>query len=162
MLSVIVPIYNQEKFIQRAILCLKNQRASSVEYILVNDGSVDSSLEHIEYLCKNDSRFRIFSTENRGYGAACNLGIREAAGKYIAIYEPDDALTDDFYALLLQRAVQNPSADIIKYNSFYVNNGEEIVPKFKPWDPEYTEKVLSKNDIPRFWRSTPEAVIGMM
>ena len=82
-ISVIVPIYNMENFIARTISCLKAQDEPNLEFLLVNDGSTDSTLSLMQEMCAGDARFHIFTTENKGYGHACNFGIRQAAGDFL-------------------------------------------------------------------------------
>ena len=85
-ISVIVPIYNMENFIARTISCLKAQDEPNLEFLLVNDGSTDSTLSLMQEMCAGDARFHIFTTENRGYGHACNFGIRQAAGDFFCYF----------------------------------------------------------------------------
>lgn len=159
-ISVIVPIYNMEKFIARTITYLKAQQEKDIEYLLINDGSTDSTLSIMEDLCRNDKRFNIYTTKNMGYGHACNFGIARATGEYWGIYEPDDTITTDFYSCLKQVAVQNPQADIIKYNGIYRNNNNTYDIVYS-WEHNYTEKIIDKNTLKRFWRSHPSVYNGI-
>ena len=95
-ISVIVPIYNMEKFISRAIQCLKIQDEQNIEFLLINDGSKDSTLSIMRELTAGDTRFQIFDMENKGYGHACNFGIKQATGEFFAIFEPDDSIPQIF------------------------------------------------------------------
>uniref|UniRef100_UPI0026006E4F glycosyltransferase family 2 protein n=1 Tax=uncultured Mailhella sp. TaxID=1981031 RepID=UPI0026006E4F len=99
-ISVVVPIYNMERFISQAVKCLKDQDMDDIEFIMINDGSTDRTMEILCEEIKDDGRFRTISMENHGYGYACNYGMKCARGKYIAIYEPDDTIKNDFYSTL--------------------------------------------------------------
>lgn len=116
-ISIIIPIYNAEKFLREALDSVKNQTLRDVEIICVNDGSKDNSLEIVREYAQNDSRFKIIDKQNSGYGASVNRGIEEAQGEYIAIFEPDDILNSDIYETLLKEVEEN-NLDVIKCN-FY-------------------------------------------
>ena len=118
-ISVIVPIYNMENFIARTISCLQEQEEPNLEFLLVNDGSTDSTLSLMQKMCEGDARFQIFTMKNRGYGSACNFGIRQASGDYFAIFEPDDFIPHDFYSSLRKIAERYIQADVIRYNGIY-------------------------------------------
>ena len=149
-----------ERFILHTVKCLKSQDMSDIEFILINDGSTDRTLEILEEHVKEDARFRIISMENHGYGYVCNYGIAHARGEYIAIYEPDDSLDSDFYSTLFDSAKRFPHADIIRYNGFY-KNIEGNIHKLYIWDEKYTEQILDKYQMKRFWRSHPSVYNGI-
>ena len=159
-ISIIVPIYNMQNFIRQSITCLKSQDINDVEYLLINDGSTDDTLSNIEALCSGDTRFKIFTKKNRGYGHTCNFGISHATGDYIGIFEPDDSITDDFYPCLLQHAERYRQADVIKYNGIYKNEQGTIKKLFR-WNRKYTGVILEKHDMKRFWRSHPAIFNGI-
>ncbi len=159
-ISVIVPIYNMEKFIARAISCLKAQEKPHLEFILVNDGSTDSTPALIRELCADDARFHIYDMENKGYGHACNFGIRHATGDFFAIFEPDDCITQNFYSVLHDMAEVYPQADVIKYNGIYRVDGSTINTLYH-WCSRFTGKILDKYTLKRFWRSHPSVFNGI-
>lgn len=159
-ISVVVPIYNMERFISQAVKCLKDQDMDDIEFIMINDGSTDRTMEILAEEIKDDGRFRVFSMENHGYGYACNYGMKCAKGEYIAIYEPDDIIDNNFYSTLKKYALKFPHADIIRYNGFYKNKDGEIHRLYK-WEKKYTHHVLDKYQIKRFWRSHPSVYNGM-
>lgn len=159
-ISVIVPIYNMEKFIAQAISCLKAQDEPNMEFILVNDGSTDATLELMNQLCADDKRFCIFSMENRGYGHACNFGIKQATGDFWAIYEPDDCIAPDFYSTLRDTAERYSQADVIRYNGIYRHeNG--LSRTLYHWKKHFTGRILDKYALKRFWRSHPSVFNGI-
>ena len=89
-ISVIVPLYNKEKEIERTILSVLNQNFSDFELLIVNDGSTDHSLDVVKEI--KDNRIRIISQQNAGVSAARNRGISEAQGEYILLLDADDIL----------------------------------------------------------------------
>ena len=116
-ISVVIPIYNAEKYLREALDSVKNQTLSDIEIICVNDGSKDNSLEIVNEYARNDNRFKVIDKANSGYGASVNRGINEAQGEYIAIFEPDDILNNDIYETLYKEVKDN-NLDVIKCN-FY-------------------------------------------
>lgn len=92
--SIIVPIYNAEKFIKRTINSLLEQTEKSIEILLIDDGSVDNSLEICNNYSKIDNRIRVVSQENMGASAARNRGIEMAQGQYIMFCDADDIVSN--------------------------------------------------------------------
>ncbi len=90
MLTVIVPTYNAEPYLSQAIGSLLNENKIELEILAINDGSTDNSLAIMQDFAARDSRVRVIDKANQGYGATCNLGIREAMGDWIAILKADD------------------------------------------------------------------------
>ena len=102
--SVIMPIYNVEQYLSQALRSVQNQILEDIEIICVNDGSTDKSLAILEAHAKQDHRIRIINKENGGYGAACNRGLAEARGTWIAIVEPDDWIDALMYRSMVDYA----------------------------------------------------------
>lgn len=95
LISIVVPIYNVEKYLKRCLDSLVNQTYKNIEIILVNDGSTDNSLEICKEYSKNDSRIKIVSKKNEGLGMARNTGIDNADGEYICFFDSDDFVEID-------------------------------------------------------------------
>ena len=74
--SVIVPVYNVEAYLEEALMSLKNQTLKEIEFLIINDGSTDNSQKIIEEIAQDDPRFRVFNVKNGGIGKAFNLGWR--------------------------------------------------------------------------------------
>ncbi len=102
LVSVIVPIYNMEAYLDQALSSLEEQSFPNLEILCINDGSTDGSLAIMQAHAARDARIRIIDKENQGYGASCNLGIDEATGDYLAILEPDDWIERGMFADLLE------------------------------------------------------------
>ena len=76
--SIVIPVYNAEKYIDRCVDCLLNQTLKDIEVIFVDDGSTDDSLSTLKSYTSDDSRFKIIKQENRGPGLARNVGLENA------------------------------------------------------------------------------------
>lgn len=88
--SVIIPVYNVEKFILKTVESVMNQDYKDVEIILVNDGSPDNSAQIIDELAKRDSRIICIHKENGGVSSARNAGLKIATGEYVTFIDGDD------------------------------------------------------------------------
>lgn len=101
-ISVIIPIYNMEKYLSRCLDSVIKQTYSNLEIILVNDGSVDRSLDICKYYQKKDSRIIIINKVNEGVSIARNTGIEAATGKYIGFVDPDDWIESNMYENMIK------------------------------------------------------------
>lgn len=90
--SVIMPVYNSEKFLKECIESVLNQTLKDIEVICVNDGSTDNSLQILEEFQKKDSRLIIINQKKQYAGRARNNGIKYAKGKYLSFLDSDDIL----------------------------------------------------------------------
>lgn len=117
LVSIVVPLYNQEKYLKECMDSLVNQTLKNIEIIVVNDGSTDSSLSIAEEYQKGDDRIKIIDKTNSGYGNTMNLGIDAATGEYIGIVEPDDFIDLSMYEELYIKA-KSKNLDLIK-SDFY-------------------------------------------
>lgn len=95
MISVIVPVYNTEKYLDKCIKSILVQAYRDLEIILINDGSTDHSLQILEKYQADDDRIRVISVENGGQGRARNIGIEQATGEYIMFVDSDDWISED-------------------------------------------------------------------
>ena len=120
--SIVVPIYNVEAYLEQCMDSIVAQTLENIEIICVNDGSTDNSLHILEKYRTQDARIQIITTENLGYGHAVNTGMSIAKGEYIGIVEPDDYIDQRMYEMLYHRAI-SVDADILK-GDFYRFYGE--------------------------------------
>lgn len=104
MVSVIIPIYNAEKYLERCVQSVLNQTVTSLEVILVNDGSTDKSLEICERIKKKDSRVCVIDKMNEGVSEARNTGINLAKGEFIFFVDSDDWIEPVMLEKLLEKA----------------------------------------------------------
>lgn len=95
--SVILPVYNTEKYLDKCLISIKKQTLKSIEFIVIDDGSTDKSYEIIQKYAKNDKRFRIFHQKNKGVGKTRNFGIKKAKGKYIGFIDSDDYVSSNYF-----------------------------------------------------------------
>ena len=96
MVSIIVPVYNTEKYIVRCIESIKDQTYKDYEAIIVNDGTKDNSIGVIEDLIKGDDRFIVLTKENGGLSDARNYGIEHSKGEWITFLDSDDFISPDY------------------------------------------------------------------
>lgn len=103
-ISIIVPVYNTEEYLQKCLDSLTNQTIKNIEIICINDGSTDNSLKILENNATKDSRIKIINQENKKQGAARNAGMNIATGEYIGFVDSDDWVDLDFYEKLYKAA----------------------------------------------------------
>lgn len=111
-ISIIVPVYNKEKYIERCITSILKQTYSNIEIIIVNDGSTDNSLKKCKKLQEIDSRIVIINQNNKGVSVARNTGLDVVTGDYIAFIDPDDTI-DENYLLELINATTLLKFDLV-------------------------------------------------
>lgn len=102
--SVIVPVYNGEKYLNQCLDSISNQTLENIEIICINDGSSDNTSSILKKYSSKDNRFKIITTENRGQGCARNTALNEAVGKYISFVDADDWIESDSLELLYKKA----------------------------------------------------------
>lgn len=110
-ISVIIPVYNQEKYIKKCLLSVQNQTLSSAKYevLIINDGSTDRSMEIIKnFIIKNDN-FRVISQLNQGLFEARRTGLKNVAGKFVSWVDADDFVESDYLEKLYTLLVKNDS-----------------------------------------------------
>lgn len=107
LLSVVIPVYNKEKYIAETLESVINQTFIDSEIILINDGSTDNSLAICEAYAKKCDRIKIVSQSNAGVSAARNLGIALSSGKYLVLIDADDTIRNDAHELLVNAAINN-------------------------------------------------------
>lgn len=103
-ISIIVPVYNVENYIYRCLNSLINQTLREIEIIIVNDGTLDNSMQICKEFAKRDERIKLYNKNNEGLGLTRNYGLERANGKYIAFVDSDDFLDNDFYEKLYIKA----------------------------------------------------------
>ena len=120
--SVIIPVYNAERFLEQSIKSVINQTYSNIEIIIVNDGSTDKSVEICKKISLIDKRVILINKDNEGAGKARLTGIRNSKGKYICFLDADDLMESCFIEKML-RALETNNADLVEcgYYIFSVN-----------------------------------------
>lgn len=112
LISVIVPIYNSEKYLNKCISSITHQTYKNLEIILIDDGSQDKSAMICEAWKVKDDRIKVFHIQNSGGGAARNLGIDNATGEYIAFVDSDDYISERMFEYLLHQ--MDDTCDVIE------------------------------------------------
>ena len=143
-LSIIVPVYNVEKYLAKCIDSLLQQDLApeSYEIILVNDGSTDGSEAIANAYAKKYSNIKLITQVNKGLSGARNTGIRLAKGEYIQFVDSDDYITPNCLSALLQQ-LQKDSLQVLRYNYQNVDENYAIIPKSKNalYDISYSTQV---------------------
>ena len=143
--SVIVPIYNQEDYLNQALDSLSAQTLKELEFVCVNDGSTDSSMAILKQYAEVDQRIVIIDKANSGYGHSMNVGIDAAKGEYIGILEPDDYVSAGMFNELYNTASKN-DLDLVKSN-FYrfwgMEDGSQKQVLFKVGDDSHYDRVIN-------------------
>lgn len=115
--SVVIPMFNAEPFIHRAIQSVLTQTFQDFEILLINDGSTDKSLEKVNEII--DPRIRVFSQENRGVSSARNRGIHESKGKFNAFLDADDEWLPNFLEVISELIMEFPECGLFATNYYF-------------------------------------------
>jgi cellulose synthase/poly-beta-1,6-N-acetylglucosamine synthase-like glycosyltransferase len=116
--SVIIPVYNTEKYLCQCIDSVVNQTLKDIEIICINDGSTDSSLQILNEYSNKDKRIIVINQNNSGLGAARNSGLKVAKGHYIGFVDSDDWIDLNYYETLYNGAIKN-NADLVRTSYFH-------------------------------------------
>lgn len=151
LISIIVPVYNAEKFLNKCIESVINQSYKSIELILINDGSTDNSEMICNKFALSDKRIKVFLQKNSGPAAARNSGIRNAKGDFIFFLDADDVIEKNAIEILIGKYNQYQPDLVMSNFSKLENNGDLIKQSvtFRPDDEpfEHQIKELSKTDV---------------
>ena len=128
LVSIIIPVYNVENYIDECLESVVNQTYRNLEIILINDGSTDESAQKCLEWADRDNRILFLSKNNEGLGPTRNYGVKKATGEWIVFLDSDDWLDLSFVSTLYQAAIDN-NADLVdcNYCQKYVQTGEEKV-----------------------------------
>ena len=140
LVSVIVPVYKVEPYLERCLDSLVSQMLKEIEIIVIDDGSPDRCGEICDAYAAKDARFRVVHQENRGLSAARNVGIELAQADYLMFVDSDDWVDPEFCRLPYQAAVEH-RADLVMFQYFRIENGKE-----KLWMPEEPEGFKGQDD----------------
>lgn len=144
--SIIVPIYNVEKYLKECLNSLINQTLKDIEIICVNDGSTDSSTQILEEYKAIDNRIIVINKPNSGYGHTMNTGLEKASGDYVGIVESDDFVKKTMFEDLYNLAVKN-NADVVKSDYTYYLGSKKQARKAGKISKWKSNKIIqAKND----------------
>ena len=156
--SVILPIYNQEKYLRKALDSLQKQTIADTEFICVNDESTDSSLKILKEYAQKDNRFKIIDQKNQGCGASRNNGLKIATGEYISFLDPDDWLEPEALESLYKKSKQD-NCDMVVFNFNRVNETGDIIGKFNL--KKRLQRFIDIDEKKNFhWRDIKSRVLG--
>ena len=136
--SIIVPVYNVEKYLAKCLESLISQTLKDIEIICVNDGSTDNSLNILKNFAQKDSRIKIIDKQNEGVAIARNIALEQATGEYIGFVDSDDYIDLDYFEKLYNTATKNNSdiavASILKHKKY-----------FDKYNVRYSEEQIAEN-----------------
>ncbi len=126
LVSIIIPVYNVEGYLQRSLESVINQTYENLEILVIDDGSTDQSNEICDEYAKKDSRIRVLHKKNGGVSSARNLGIELAKGDYILFFDSDDFLEKDSVEYMIQMFNHNNDVDLVIGNyAIKFDDGQE-------------------------------------
>lgn len=137
LISVIVPVYNVEKYVEECIESILNQTLKNIEIIIVNDGSTDKSNELVNNLANKDNRITVINQSNKGLSMARNVGVDLAKGEYVSFIDSDDWIEKSMLEEMYKSA-KNNNCDIVQCQ---IKNIKNNIP---------TRKLLDKSDIKKY------------
>ena len=117
--SIIIPIYNVEKYLSRCLDSILSQSYDNYEIICINDGSTDSSRKILESYIDKDSRIKLINQKNKGLGEARNTGITHAVGDYIWFIDSDDWIPDPNALLKINNKIHSDYCDVLMFDYYY-------------------------------------------
>ena len=148
LVSIIVPVYNSEKYLERCIKSILNQSYKNLEIILVNDESTDSSAEICNNYARKDERIKVIHIKNSGPSVARNIAINACRGNYITFIDADDWVSDDYLEILYKKICEtNADISMIKTSLVIENNSviKDVTPPKRIIEAGYT--IFEKDDI---------------
>ena len=137
-ISIIVPVYNKQTYIENTVGSILEQTFHDFELLLIDDGSTDDSGRICDELAASDGRVKVFHTENHGVSAARNVGLRNAEGKYISFIDADDHV-DKAFLEMLHASIENQGAALSVCGYYEIRNGIKTI--------HYLQSYGSGNDI---------------
>ena len=159
-ISVIVPIFNSEKYINKCLDSIINQTYKNLEIILVNDGSTDNTINILEKYKNKDKRIKIINQKNSGGVIARKNGVDNATGKYVLIMDSDDWIEATLISEIVKKIKNNPDVEIVKFGYYYEpykskkqlldsNSNDVIITKNNMQKPIYS--LIYKDDYNQIW-----------
>ena len=148
--SIIIPVYKVEKYIEKCIQSLLNQTYTNFEAIIVDDGSPDNSIAIAKKLVGGDSRFIFLEKENGGLSSARNLGIDRSTGDYLAFLDSDDYFAENCIEVCVNIIKATPEVEIVVFGHSIVSESGKLLSTYYPDAEAYLNKkdyLLSKKTI---------------
>lgn len=138
MISVVLPCYNLDKYIEYALICLLNQTYKHFEVICINDGSTDGTLDILKKYEHLDNRIRVISKNNGGVSSARNLGILNSKGEYVYFLDGDDQIENNLFEKAIAIFEANKEIDIFSFGFDLISERKKVIKKycFKKFDKQ--------------------------
>ena len=160
MISVIIPVYNVENYLEECLKSVQNQTYTNIEVLLVNDGSTDNSKQICERYCQEDSRFHLLNQENQGQSVARNNGVAASSGEFIAFVDSDDMILANYLETLMDYMAEDvdivESQFTVSKKEFLTENPKEPTILFEGDSIEAVKAVprhiLSVNPVTKLYR----------
>ena len=156
-ISVIVPTYNCEAYIEKSINTLLNQTFKDIEVICIEDGSSDNTLDILNEMASSDSRLIIYAQENQGASVARNKALKLATGNYIYFFDADDYLVEDGLEKMYNNALNNNSDIVIFRFSYFQDN--EFIRHDRNFDLENAFPDVDFNDFAFTWSDIKDYIL---
>ncbi len=150
LISVIIPVYNCEKYLHHSLQSMLSQSSPHWEAICVDDGSTDSSLSILQAWAEKDARIRVFSQQNQGVSAARNRGLDEAKGDYALFLDCDDWWLPQTIERMATAQAEHPDSMIVSGIAHYYDDAEPV--------DQYPTRDFDEN-APRDFAWTPDAIV---
>lgn len=148
LVTVIVPVYNTEKYLDRCVESIVSQTYRNLEIILIDDGSTDSCPQMCDRWAEKDPRVRVFHKQNEGQGIARNMGIKHANGEYVYFIDSDDYIAQDTIEKAYDLAIKE-NAEIVVFGFSNVNTEGNVWSSFIPAQaPTFRGKAVQEEFLP--------------
>lgn len=152
-ISILVPVYNVEKYLPQCIDSIVGQTYQDLEIICIDDGSTDSSGRILDEYAAKDARIKVIHKPNAGYGHSMNMGLANATGEYIGIVESDDYISADMYEKLAEIVEsQTEKVDIVKADFYKVSRLREV--KCEQFDTNMCARIIQAKKYPRLFANS--------
>lgn len=136
--SIIMPVYNSEKYLKPSLDSILKQTFENFELIIINDGSTDNSINILNQYKASDSRLKVITQENSGSaGAARSAGLLFAKGEYIVIIDSDDWVSNNILSSYYERIKQDSKIDIVVPHVLRITDENEILYEYRPYKNDY-------------------------
>lgn len=154
-ISIIIPVYNTEKYLKQCLDSIINQTFEDFECICVNDGSTDNSLTILQEYSKKDNRIKIINQKNSGSSVSRNNGIKQALGQYVSFIDADDWITDNYLEILYNKIIET-DADIVRASFKFYYQKNDICESAKIRE---IHKIKNNTDIERLYKGYAGAFV---
>lgn len=141
LVSIIVPVYNVEKYLNRCVDSLINQTYKNIEIMLIDDNSKDGSLQICRAYERSDKRVKVYHKENEGLGLTRNYGIDRASGEFVMFVDSDDYMVTDAVQVLLSKQIEY-GADVVIGGHYYKNEPQEVLLQEKLYHKKEIHDIL--------------------